>query len=383
VISSKDLTDTPVDDSRTWSEPGPSGGHILYTSGTTGAYRKLLWNSDLEEARSSERGRFQGFDQSTVAHILRCEQQTGIGWKIPLAVWQAGGCVVMDQRAERYQKLFRNSPTYVFMTPLMFRQLMSAEQFDCSGSTKCDIRVGGGIVGVDLIGKALARFREPVNLYHGYASTELVISVLASHLRTVDDAQWLEPVGDRTVEVVDDSGRECLAGHEGDIRIRLTELDWHEYLDDGEATAKVFRDGFFYPGDRAIRRADGRIHVLGRVADVLNVQGEKIAVGPVEQRIKHYLGAEEVCAFSRRNGSGQDELVVVIQTNGRPAEDKLDAIRRDFSGFDAVRFAVLREFPRNESGMEKTNRIALRELVFSETDSSSVTGPSTMVIDRV
>ena len=56
------------------------------------------------------------------------------------------------------------------------------------------------------------------------------------------------------VQIVDDSGHECSPGQEGDLRILRTELDWQCYLDDVETTAKVFRDGFFYPGDRAVMR---------------------------------------------------------------------------------------------------------------------------------
>jgi acyl-coenzyme A synthetase/AMP-(fatty) acid ligase len=273
VLSRNDLAATPVNDLPP-SPPNdrPSGGHILYTSGTTGAYRKLLWDSEREEARSSERGRFQDFDKHTMAHILRCAQHTGIGWKIPLAVWQVGGCVVMDQRPERYEQLFRHSVTYVFMTPLMFRRLVATDRINPAASPNCDFRIGGGGVGSDLVTKALTRFGDTINLYHGYASSELAISALASRLRSGDDALWLEPVADRTVQIVDESGHECSLGQEGDLRVRTTELDWQSYLDDDEATARVFRDGFFYPGDRAVRRADGRIRVLGRVADVLNVR---------------------------------------------------------------------------------------------------------------
>jgi hypothetical protein len=45
----------------------------------------------------------------------------------------------------------------------------------------------------------------------------------------------------------------------------------------------------------------------------------------------------------------------------------LDAVRRDFPGFESVRFLVLAEFPRGETGMAKVRRTALRRLVFPET----------------
>ncbi len=120
-------------------------------------------------------------------------------------------------------------------------------------------------------------------------------------------------------------------------------------------------------------RADGRIRILGRVADVLNVKGEKIAVAPLEQRIRQTLEVDEVCLFSGLNAAGQNELVIVIESDSEPPKEKLNSISgefgsREFGEFDKVRFSVLREFPRAEAGTAKILRAALRKLVFSEPD---------------
>jgi acyl-coenzyme A synthetase/AMP-(fatty) acid ligase len=129
---------------------------------------------------------------------------------------------------------------------------------------------------------------------------------------------------------------------------------------------------FFYPGDRAVRRADGRIRVLGRVADVINIRGEKIAVGPIELRIQQALKVDEVCVFSGVNVAGQNELVIAIESDSEPPKEKLDTISGEFGEFDKVRFSVLREFPRTEAGTKKVRRAALRKLVFFEPETSGV-----------
>ena len=47
VVSRMDLAKTPISDLPLSPQSNhPSGGHILYTSGTTGAYKKLLWDAD-------------------------------------------------------------------------------------------------------------------------------------------------------------------------------------------------------------------------------------------------------------------------------------------------------------------------------------------------
>jgi hypothetical protein len=42
---------------------------------------------------------------------------------------------------------------------------------------------------------------------------------------------------------------------------------------------------------------------------------------------------------------------------------KLESVRREFRGFERVRFAVLKEFPLTETGLEKVHRSALRKLI--------------------
>jgi len=305
---------------------------------------------------------------------LNFELFTGVGWKVPLAVWQAGGCVIIDQRPQRYERFFHHAVTRASITTGTFQHLLAIENSNLEPSIECDLWVGGSVMGADLTSKAIVRFGHMLRIYNYYSATELTEPPLRSRLQSLDDAIWLSAAPDRTIQIVDESGHECPPGHEGDLRVRTTELDWHCYLDDDEATAKVFRDGFFYPGDRAVRRADGRIRILGRVADVLNVQGEKIAVGPIEQWIQQYLEIDEVCVFSGLNAAGHDELVVAIKSDTKPSQDKLDSlrrefgVRREFKNFEKIRFSVLPEFPRAEAGTAKVLRAALRKLVFSEPD---------------
>src|SRR5262245_43992335 len=174
---------------------------------------------------------------------------------------------------------------------------------------------------------------------------------------------WLTPDDGRTIEIVDENGNVC---REGELRFLLTEVDCTSYLDDEEASAIVFRDGYFYPGDMAVRRADGRIRILGRVDDVVNVQGRKCAVAPIEQEIQQLLGVDEVCLFSGLNAAGNEELAVAIQSARQLSRSEVEVVARRCAPFETVRVTVFHEFPRTETGMRKTRRSVLKKLVRSE-----------------
>ena len=215
VVSEPGLNATPPRD--LWLSPPsnrPSGGHILYTSGTTGHFKKLIWDSNREEARLSARSRAHGFNKSTVAYIWEFGQQTSIGWKVPLSVWQAGGCVVFDQRADWHERLFDHDINVAFLNPSPFRKIVDMNNQEPNG---CEILLSSGLVGSESIAKAIAKFGDRLSNYYG--STELITPPLISRIRSRDDAFWLEPTAERMVQIVDDSGHECSPGQEGDLRI--------------------------------------------------------------------------------------------------------------------------------------------------------------------
>ena len=342
------------------------GGHILYTSGTTGTYKKVLFGGGIDEKRNAWGIRTRSLNENTVFHILKFGLWTAAGFGYPPAVWQAGGCVVFDQRENYLQNLFRHGITNTFLIPSMVRDVLRT--LGAAPRQEFELTVAGGFLPLALAEETRRQLTNKLTIWYG--STECS-SVLRSHFESSDDVHWLTPYSERTVQIVDEDGNECAPGSEGDLRIRLNDTDTTAYLEDVLTSAKFFRDGYFYPGDRAVKRADGRIRILGRSADVLNVQGSKIAVAPLEDAIQRHLQVEAVCLFSGLNDSGKEELVIAIQSEHEVPPDKLDAIAKldavagVVAKFGGYRCSVMKEFPKTKTGMSKIQRAALKQRVFA------------------
>jgi len=103
----------------------------------------------------------------------------------------------------------------------------------------------------------------------------------------------------------------------GDLR------GWDE--GDEAATKNHFKDGYFYPGDLAIARSDGRIALQGRSTDIINVLGRKIFPGPVEDHLCESLDVSGACLFSMQNRNGEEELYVAIETAVPISDERLRA----------------------------------------------------------
>jgi acyl-coenzyme A synthetase/AMP-(fatty) acid ligase len=343
------------------------GGHILYTSGTTGSYKQIFMSSDLEDRRNSRRADVLSVDTDTIFNGLFFRLWTGAGYKQPLAVWHRGACIVFDQSKNWPNNLFRFGITRVFLLPYHVRALFASRSALFQNNTKlndCVISVSGGFLPSEFA-ERITRELTP-KLLINYSATELIDVPLQTWYENKDDLVWLKIVNDCKVEIVDELGRECLPYQEGEIRIARKEIDASAYIQNDDDSRRVFRDGYFYPGDMAIKRADGRIRILGRVEDVINLHGAKVAVTPIEQDLQRYLEADEVCLFGHINDLGQEELIVAIQSSSAPPQEKLDHIRKRFHFFETVRFSVLRDFPRTDTGTGKVRRLSLRNRLINE-----------------
>jgi len=344
-------------------EIGKIGGHILYTSGTTGTYKKILWAGDLQQRRDAERMAWDDYNADTINHCANFGLWTGAGYKIPHTTWHARGCVIFDQRPDRDEYFLQSGMTKALLTPDIANHVLDTTiEQGSSSPLDFSLSVGGGFISRNSV-EQLKR-RVTTNLRILYSCTEINLLLLETKVTDFDDLHWFSCGKIRTVEIVDEAGNVCANDVEGQLRVRLTELDCCSYLDNPLASEKVFRSGCFYPGDMAVRRADGRVRILGRSADVLNFRGQKVAVAPIEQNIQHMLGVENVCLFSGLNSEGEEEVVIAIESAQWPEHSRLNHLGHEFAQFDQIRFAIVFPFPRTQTGISKIDRVALRKLVY-------------------
>ena len=340
-----------------------NGGHILYTSGTTGTNKKLKVDGANEDKQNRTKGHAYSIDEGTIYQGSNFAPWTQIGFRMAYAVWNAGGCVVFYQPAgEDYGVFFRHGVNLSIIIPQQLRDLLQSVGISDRHHNECRLYITAGFLSATLAENAIRKLTN--NLYVSYGSTELCAPAMVSRFEGISSLHWLAPVGGRVIQIVDQVGNQCPVGQEGELRILCEDTDCKSYLDDDQTSAKFFRNGFLYPGDMAISRADGRIRILGRVSDVINVKGAKYAVGPIEQTICHFLQVDEVCLFANLNDQGQEELIVAIQSETRPSAEKLEHVRKSYPGFDLTRFAVLSEFPRTEE-TRKVRRAELKALILA------------------
>ncbi|HLI67274.1 MAG TPA: AMP-binding protein [Caulobacteraceae bacterium] len=337
--------------------PAPAGGHILQTSGTTGLQKKVLMAPSFEPAYIRYRRAVMDIPHESVGALFDFAAWTGAGYKGVVSSLTAGATVVIDQRPDRHAALLRYpGVTYAVIVPTMARAILNAPLEVLPFNPGLQIQIAGGALSLREIEALKARVTP--HLFNSFGSTEARPTAFTPML-TAEDYRWHRLVPGRGVEVVDDQDRPLPAGQIGRLRVTTTDGPTG-YLNDEAATHAFFRDGYFYPGDLAVIREDGRMALHGRVTDVINQKGQKILPAPIEDRLRDIFEVSGVCLFSMQNAAGEEEIHVIIETARAIAPDRLaEALNRELPGFPGAHVHFAPALPRNPMG--KVLRLAARE----------------------
>ena len=353
------LDDDPQPNAALSQTPHAPGGHILLTSGTTGRFKMLLSTPANDAASLRWRTEVTGLTRDSVLSVFAFESWTAAGYRAAANPWIIGGTTVMDHGREPHRALLNRSLTHGVIVPSLLQPILDAPPNAFPRNDGLQLAVTGGAMTRRQIEQAKARITPRLFVLLG--ATE-VGSFAYTPLETDDDQRWHRLLP-RTVELVSETGVPVTVGEVGRVRIR-TKGGPTGYLGDEEATNTHFKDGYFYPGDLAVQRADGRIALQGRSTDVINVRGAKVFPGPIEDRLCEILDVSGACLLSMQNDSGEEELYVAIETilpiDTARVRAALDGIfvERPYS---RARVFCVSALPRNPMG--KVMRQAVRDRI--------------------
>jgi acyl-coenzyme A synthetase/AMP-(fatty) acid ligase len=334
---------------------GPAG-HIIQTSGTTGGYKKILRDAVVEASTLDLHAQINGIGVASVVYVRDFPLWTAGGYRWPLLGWHQGATVVFQQWQDFHLPLLELPLTHVFATPMTLMFVSHAPELPVRRNDAMRLLVTGGAMPRALVVALKQRLTQQV--YAVLASTE-ALTVSATLIDTLEDLTWHRIHPARLLQTVDEAGQPLPAGQIGLLRIKI--LDGVSgYLNDVPASLAFFRDGYFYPGDLAVFHADGRLALCGRVTDVINVMGNKIATASLEAELQNQLAVDAVCLLSLPIPGADEEVHVAIETRHHPTEDKLQMAAHALLarlGPARLHFHFYSQLPRNRMG--KVLRLAL------------------------
>jgi crotonobetaine/carnitine-CoA ligase len=141
------------------------------------------------------------------------------------------------------------------------------------------------------------------------------------------------------VDVFDEHDRPVPDGVPGELvaRHRVPWAITPGYLHNPEATAAVWRNGWFHSGDVFVRNADGNYMLVGRVKDSIRRRGENVSAAEVEREIVEHPAIAEAAVIGVAAEVEQEVMAFVVVTPGeRVTPEDLTAFLADRLPYYAV-----------------------------------------------
>jgi fatty-acyl-CoA synthase len=175
--------------------------------------------------------------------------------------------------------------------------------------------------------------------------------------------QGVELITSGDLRVVDEKGNEvpCDGETTGEIVVRGNVV-MKGYYNDPEATAHVFRDGWFHTGDAAVVHSDGYVEIRDRIKDIIISGGENISSVEVEGVLLQHPAIQEVAVVGLPDEKWGEapHAFVVLRSGAAVSESELrDFARVHMAHFKVPQtFTVISELPKTATG--KIQKYVLR-----------------------
>jgi acyl-CoA synthetase (AMP-forming)/AMP-acid ligase II len=318
---------------------------IVGTSGTTGLSKRFVVLRKAHDIRAAQWVLI--FSLTSASRYLVALPMLSRGnYDFGCGCLRAGGTVVLETRIPLVEALRSHAITHVITLPIHLKTIVDGLPPDFVRLPGLTVLVFGGRVSSELRRRTTERLANA--LYETYGTTEIcTISTICR-----PDADGFGTIWPRVeVEVVDDRDQVLPHGTVGRVRAR-SELLCAGYLGEPEATAQMFRNGWFYPGDLAVLKPGRQLKVLGRSDDLLNIGGQKYLPNYLEELLMHADVASEVGVCSVESADGIEQLCIAVS---QPRCDDAEIVKRvtkALRGYQTGTFAVIRlaQIPRTASG---------------------------------
>ncbi|MFP5461973.1 MAG: class I adenylate-forming enzyme family protein [Gammaproteobacteria bacterium] len=342
---------------------GAAPWRIALSSGTTGVPRGTAWSHRRTLAQflfqlSSER------NSTGQRYLIPLDLNIAFALHATLRLLLDGATVVMADDADPaaiVRLVDRHGVDHLRTSPAVISRLLEALPRGSGHLERLQsLTLGGSPVSQELMQRIRTRLTPRVTL--DYGATEFGGVARCDpllHARHPEAAGRLQPWVE--VRIEDEDGQALPAGSVGRVGLRALGEGPEGYVDDPEATARAYRDGWFYPGDLGSLTEGGVLLLAGRSDDVVSLGGVKINLSEVDLALQSHPDVVEGAGFVVQSPRGTTVLVAAVVA--APGLDEA-ALRRHCAqrlrGQAPAHVLKVAALPRNAAGKVVRRELARR-----------------------
>ena len=161
------------------------------------------------------------------------------------------------------------------------------------------------------------------------------------------------------IGVMDEHGALLPERAHGEVVIRgASVID--AYANNPEANAKSFTDGWFRTGDQGFLDPDGYLSLVGRLKEMINRGGEKIAPREIDDVLLQHPAVSEAVAFGIPHARWGEEVAAAVVLKGEVSDRELIAFARERLADHKVprKLYLVERIPRTATGKIQRRSVA-------------------------
>ncbi len=280
-----------------------------------------------------------------------------------MATFSSGGSVVVPPRFDPmsfWPTLQERSVTWYSAVPTIHQMLLMRNRGERpAGAEKLRfIRSSSSALSAETMRQLESRFGAPV--LEAYGMTEASHQMASNPLPP--GARRPGTVGLETgirIGIMSEDGATLPSGDRGEVVIRGPSVI-DGYADSAEANAKSFTGGWFRTGDQGVVDAEGYLSLIGRLKEMINRGGEKIAPREIDDALLQHPSVGEAVAFGSPHPIWGEEVAAAVVLKGEASEKELIAFARERLADHKVpkKLYIVEEIPRTATGKIQRRSVA-------------------------
>ncbi|MDV6247196.1 AMP-binding protein [Rhodococcus opacus] len=339
---------------------------IMFTSGTTGPSKGVVWTHGSTYHMSLVPGQSMGYGPDDVLYVCLPLFHASALVNLTVTGLMHGARVVLAERFS-VQQFWPDVAKYGITATNILGAMGAILLSRAPDSLERDHKLRTAMVVPAPAGTAeVFRSRFGIEIVHPYGLSDFGWITWPSRGEYVPPGSIGKPHASVEVRIVDDLDNEVEIGRPGEL-IARPKLPWttpNGYWRMPEQTLEAQRNLWFHTGDLARQDAAGWLYFVDRAKDAMRRRGENVTSYEVEQAFAKHPAVVECAAYGIRSPLSEDEIAVALVLRHTETKyslaDLINFVEPLLPYFAVPRYIrIVRELPKTAT--EKVRKGQLRD----------------------